>query len=199
MSGNRLGLQLVLFLAVSPFAHAQGTHLWSQSRYEDFEKGRPHGVAIKSDGSIIPGPKVTSVFTTPSTYVWAVASDAAGNAYLATGSPATVLKVTPGGKSTKLFETTDLTVQAVRVAGDGSVYAATLPSGKVYKLKPGATGVDEKSATVAFDPSATTEKPKYIWDLLFDPQGRLYVATGAPAYARTTYGAEIVLLSANCI
>ncbi len=181
MSGNRLGLQLVLFLALSPFAHAQGTHLWSQSRYEDFEKGRPHGVAIKSDGSIIPGPKVTSVFTTPSTYVWAVASDPAGNAYLATGSPATVLKVTPDGKSTRLFETTDLTVQAVRVASDGSVYAATLPSGKVYKLKPGATGVDEKSATVAFDPSATAEKPKYIWDLLFDPQGRLYVATGAPA------------------
>ena len=104
-------------------------------------------MAIRSDGSIIPGPKVTSVITTPSTYVWAVASDPAGNAYLATGSPATVLKITPDGKSTKLFETTDLTVQAVRVGPDGSVYAATLPSGKVYKLKPDATGLDDKTAT----------------------------------------------------
>ena len=185
MSRTRLRLQLLLLIAlpslVLSLAHAQGTHLWSQSRYEDFEKGRPHGVAIRSDGSIIPGPRVASVFTTPSTYVWAVASDAAGNAYLATGSPATVLKVSPDGKSTKLFETKDLTVQAIAVGPDGSVYAATLPSGKVYKLKPDATGLNESSAAVAFDPSTTTEKPKYIWDLLFDAQGRLYIATGGPA------------------
>jgi hypothetical protein len=174
-------LQLLLFLCLSPFAHAQGTHLWSQSRYEEFEKGRPHGAAIRSDGSIIPGPRLTSVFTTPSTYVWAVASDPSGNAYLATGSPATVLKVTPDGRSIKLFETADLTVQAIRVGPDGSIYAATLPSGKVYKLKPDATGLDEKTATVAFDPATTQEKPKYIWDLLFDAKGRLYIATGGPA------------------
>ncbi len=175
------GLQLLPFLALSPLVHAQGTHLWSQSRYEEFEKGRPHGVAIRSDGSIIPGPKVTPVFTTPSTYVWAVASDPAGNAYLATGSPATVLKITPEGKSTKVFETTDLTVQAIRIGADGSIYAATLPSGKVYKLKPDAAGLNEKTAVVAFDPSVTAEKPKYIWDLLFDTKGRLYIATGGPA------------------
>jgi hypothetical protein len=175
------GLQLLPFLALSPLAHAQGTHLWSQSRYEEFEKGRPHGVAIRSDGSIIPGPKVTPLFTTPSTYVWAVAADPAGNAYLATGSPATVLKVTPDGKSTKLFETTDLTVQTIGVGPDGSIYAATLPSGKVYKLKPDATNLDEKTAVVAFDPATTQEKPKYIWDLLFDAKGRLYIATGGPA------------------
>ncbi len=124
---------------------------------------------------------MTAINTTPSTYVWAVASDPAGNAYLATGSPATVLKVAPDGKSTKLFETKDLTVQAVRVSPDGSIYAATLPSGKVYKLKPDANGLDDKTAAVAFDPDATAEKPKYIWDLLFDTQGRLYIATGGPA------------------
>jgi hypothetical protein len=181
MSRIRLSLNLLVFLAFSSLAPAQGTHLWTQSRYEEFEKGRPHGVAIRSDGSIIPGPKVTSTFTTPSTYVWAVASDKAGNAYLATGSPATVLKVTPDGKSTKLFETKDLTVQAIAVGPDGAIYAASLPSGKVYKLKADATGLNETTAAVAFDPAATEEKPKYIWDMLFDPQGRLYIATGGPA------------------
>jgi hypothetical protein len=177
----RRGLQLLPFLALSPLAHAQGTHLWTQSRYEEFEKGRPHGAAIRSDGSILPGPKVASVFTTPSTYVWAVASDPAGNAYLATGSPATVLKVAPDGKSTKLFETKDLTVQAIAVGPDGLIYAATLPSGRVYKLKPDAAELDDKTAAVAFDPAATAEKPKYIWNLLFDAKGRLYIATGGPA------------------
>jgi hypothetical protein len=181
MSRTRLVARFIVFIALSLTAHAQGTRLWSQSRYDEFEKGRPHGVAIRSDGSLIPGPKIASMLATPSTYVWAVTADPAGNAYLATGSPATVLKVSPDGKSTKLFETKDLTVQAVAVGPDGSVYAATLPSGKVYRLKADGPDVDEKSATVAFDPAATPEKPKYIWDLAFDSAGRLYIATGGPA------------------
>ena len=181
MSRSSLALYLAVVATIVPCAAAQGTHLWKQSRFDEFEKGHTRGVAIRSDGSLTPGPKVSAVLTTPSTYVWALASDSSGNVYLATGSPATVLKVSPDGKSTKLFETKDLTVQAVRVGADGSIYAATLPSGKVYKFKPNATGVDESSATVIFDPSTTAEKPKYIWDLLFDAQGRLYIATGAPA------------------
>ncbi len=177
----QLALHLALLPALAPLAHAQGTRLWSQSRYDEFEKGRPHGVALRSDGALLPGPKLAAVAATPSTYIWSVASDAAGNAYVATGSPATVLKIAPDGKSTKLFETTDLSVQAVSVGPDGSVYAATLPSGKVYKLKPDATGLTEKTAPVAFDPASAAEKPKYIWDLIFDAKGRLYIATGGPA------------------
>jgi len=92
-----------------------------------------------------------------------------------------VLRVTPDGKSTRLFSTKDLTVQAVRVGSDGAVYAATLPSGKVYKLDPQVTDRTEDNATVVFDPAQTAEKPKYVWDLAFDTEGRLYVAAGGPA------------------
>lgn len=197
---------------------AQGTKLWLQSQFQEFEKGQPKNVAISSDGYLEPGPELRSVLLTPSTYLWQVASDRQGNAYLATGSPATVLKVSPDGKSTKLFSTRDLSVQAVAVGPDGSVYAATLPSGKVYRIRPTQSNLDDTSAAVVFDPAklsppaagstasaATrnttqggkaagaeqtnpeqkTEKPaggiKYIWDLAFDAQGRLYIATGGPA------------------
>ena len=162
-------------------AHAQGTRLWTEARFEELERGTPNGVAITSDGHLIPGSASTAIFTTPSTYVWSVAADREGNAYLATGTPATVLRVTPDGKSTTLFTTRDMSVQVVRVGPDGAVYAATLPAGKVYKLDPHAEGKNEETATVVFDPTATQEKPKYVWDLAFDGQGQLYVATGAPA------------------
>lgn len=170
---------LLLFVAVA--AHAEGTRLWNQSTFDDFEQGTPNGIAITSDGHLVPGPESTAILTTPSTYVWSVAADKAGNAYLGTGTPGTVLKVTPDGKSTTLFTTHDMSVQAVRVGPDGSVYAATLPSGKVYKLNPNETGKTDATATVVFDPADTKEKPKYVWDMAFDAQGRLYVATGAPA------------------
>jgi len=170
--------------AVLSFAapvHAQGTRLWNESRFEEFERGTPNGVAITSDGHLVPGPESKAVLTTPSTYVWSIAADHTGNAYLATGTPATVLRVTPDGKSTTLFTSHDLSVQTVQVAPDGSVYAATLPSGKVYKLDAHGENKTEDSATLVFDPASTTEKPKYVWALAFDAEGRLYVATGAPA------------------
>lgn len=162
-------------------AHGQGTRLWSQSNYADLERGKPNGVAITSDGQLVAGPSSTLVATTPSTYVWAVAADKAGNAYLATGTPATVLRVLPDGKATKMFSSHDLSVQTVRVGPDGDVYAATLPSGKVYRLDPSASGLTEDTAKVVFDPATTAEKPKYVWDLAFDAEGRLYIATGGAA------------------
>lgn len=193
MPGRFRRLSSLVRLAALPFfsatlacslvsvAHAQGTHLWSESRFEDFERGTPNGVAITSDGHLVPGPESTAVLTTPSTYVWAVATDREGNAYLATGTPATVLRVGPDGKSTTIFTSRDMSVQAVRVGPDGSVYAATLPSGKVYRIDPHAENKTEDTATLVFDPAATAEKPKYVWDLAFDAKGQLYIATGAPA------------------
>src|SRR6202789_221923 len=179
-------LALIIYPHVLP---AQGTRLWVQSRYEDFEKGQPLSTAISSRGYLESGPALRSVLLTPSTYIWAVASDSQGNAYIGTGSPATVLKVTPTGTSTKLFTTKELTVQTVRVGPDGAIYAATVPGGKVYRIKPGQSGLDETTAQVVFD-AATIHPPDaakpgdpahYIWDLAFDAQGALYIATGGRA------------------
>ncbi|HVZ84576.1 MAG TPA: hypothetical protein VG893_12960 [Terracidiphilus sp.] len=175
--------------AAAPHAAAQGTHLWTQSRFEEFEKGTPDGVAITSDGRLLEGPALHERLTTPSTFVWALAAEKDGTAYLGTGSPATVLRAGKDGKPFTLFETKDLSVQAVELGPDGALYVATLPSGRVYKLDPhAATKIDEDKATVVFDAEKTGsagEKNEshshYIWDLTFDKQGRLYIATGGPA------------------
>jgi len=197
-------LATLLTAACAPLAAAQGTHLWTQSRFEEFEKGTPEGVAIGSDGHLHEGPALRERLTTPSTFVWSVAIDKNGTAYLGTGSPGTVLRVGIDGKPFTLFDSKDLSVQVVRIGADGALYAATLPSGKVYKLDPNATAkIDEQKATVVFDaakvdgakPSdngstAKTDDPAsadkadtkshYVWDLTFDRSGKLYVATGGP-------------------
>ena len=176
-------LPLLLFAATLPAgARAQGTHLWTQSSASDFERGTPDGIAISSLGRLETAPRARALATLGSTYVWSVAADPAGGAYLATGSPAEVVRVNAAGTQIKLFTTKELAVQVVRVAPDGALYAATLPSGRVYRLDPAAPNQDESKATLVFDPAqlATPDKPKYVWDLAFDPQGRLYIATGAP-------------------
>jgi hypothetical protein len=195
----RISALFVAALAVTaPLALAQGTHLWTQSRLEEFEKGTPQGVSILSDGHLTEGPSLIDVRITPSTYVWSVEAGRNGAtwngaAYMGTASPATVLAIGQDGKPATLFESKDVAVQVVRLGPDGALYAAVLPSGKVYKLNPEATDKqDESSATVVFDAAAfdtstssdkadkTDKKSHYIWGMTFDKAGRLYIATGGP-------------------
>ena len=161
-------------------ANAQGTKLWSVGRYDEMEKGSTDGVAIRSDGRLEAGPATSLLYATGKSYVWSMASDAAGNGYLGLGGTASgsaqVMKVTPEGKASQIFEGKELAVQAVRLAADGSVLVATSPDGKVYRV-PAAGG----ASVVVFDPATTEEKPKYLWDLAVGKGGETYVATGAPA------------------
>ena len=191
---SRSSASLLLLAACTLSASAQGTHLWTQSHLEDFEKGTPQGVSLGSDDMLRPAPGLKEVLTTPSTFVWSLAADKSGNVYAGTGAPATVLRIGPDGKAFTLFETRDVSVQVVRIGPDGSLYAATIPSGKIYKLNPAATAKqDDSTATLVFDPARLDNNTKsspeektgthshYVWDMTFDSVGRLYVATGGPA------------------
>ena len=171
----------------STMAFAEGTRTWQQAKFEELVKGTPNGVALLSNGGLELAPAFKTVATLPSTYVWAIASDPAGNVYAATGSPARVYRITPDGQSTPIFDPQELQVQSLLVDKRGVVFAATSPDGKVYRLEaskapapaPAASDTSSKpaagswSATPYFDPGT-----KYIWDIVLDDSGTMYVATG---------------------
>jgi sugar lactone lactonase YvrE len=163
-------------LVLAGLAAAEGTRMWRQNGYEDFERGTARGVAISSTGRLSLAPAFKAIYTSPSTFIWGIASDKDGNVYAATGAPARVYRVTPDGKSAVIFEPKELQVQAIALGKDGAIYAATSPDGKVYKItrrKSETAGAPEFAADPFFDP-----KTKYIWGLAFDATGQLYVATG---------------------
>src|SRR5215469_8646356 len=169
---------VLLFATVTTVALAEGTRVWKESSYEDFERGTAKGVAITSNGQLELAPAFKMIYTSPSTFIWSIAADKDGAVYAATGAPARVYRITPDGKAAVIFEPKELQVQAIALGKDGAVYAATSPDGKVYKIarsaKPGAaTGAQEFTGEPFFDP-----KTKYIWGLAFDAEGRLYIATG---------------------
>ncbi len=186
---------------------AQTTRTWEQTKYDDFEKGTAHGVAISSDGNLTLAPAFSALYTSPSTYIWDVAADSAGNVYAAAGSPARVYKLTPDGKARIIFAPQELQVQALVVDNNtGAIYAATSPDGKVYELvhggpapgkapegshttaevaaaQEGANPGEKPRPSVDVDPSYTANvlfdpKTKYIWALALDRQGQLYIGTG---------------------
>jgi len=188
---------VALFLAslsgssLIPPAFAEGTRSWEQSRFDELTKGTATGVAIRSAGGLELAPTFKSLYATPSTYIWAIAADDAGNVYIAAGAPARVYRITPDGQAAIIFEPKELQVQALQIGSGGSIYAATAPDGKVYKIehKPAASDKDKDkdrekdAAKSAVDPSWSSSvyfEPgtKYIWDLALDKSGNLYVATG---------------------
>jgi len=191
------GLFLLLSIASQLLpATAQGTRSWEQSKFEDLVKGTATGVAIRSGGGLELAPSFKLLYATPSTYIWAVASDESGNVYAATGSPARVYRITPDGKSSIIFQPQELQVQALTVGPGGVIYAATAPDGKVYKIdhKAGEKAEGKKSDDKSSDSAQKDSKPavdsawssseyfapgtKYIWDLALDKVGNLYIATG---------------------
>src|SRR5450755_2306334 len=187
MKALRLALLCPLLTAT---CWAQATRTWEQTKYDDFEKGTAHGVAISSDGSLTLAPAFNSLYTSPSTYLWALASDTQGNAYAAAGSPARVYKLTPDGKARIIFAPQELQVQALVVDNNsGAIYAATSPDGKVYKVVQGGpapgkapegshTTAEVAAAQEGAKPGPTGENPpssvavdsSYSSSVVFDPK-----------------------------
>jgi len=182
----------LFLIAAAELVVGEGTRTWEQSKFDELSKGTASGVAIRSIGGLELAPAVKALSTTPSTYIWSIAADQSGNLFAATGAPARVYRITPQGQSSTIFEAQELQVQALAIDKNGVLYAATNPDGKVYRIQhvtggspspaPAAKGkveadkpksTSEFSASVFFDPGT-----KYIWDMVFDNAGNLYVATG---------------------
>src|SRR5215472_344459 len=203
MSKCFLALCAFVSLLAGSVAFAEGTQIWRQTKFEDFEKGTSKGVAIRSDGTLELAPSFKVLYTTPSAYLWDITSDESGNAYAAAGSPARVYRIAADGKTSVIFEPQELQVQALISDGNGGLFAATSPDGKVYHIVHAAEPApankknqrEQKKATPqsepdrpeadsgGVDPGYTSSvffdpKTKYIWDLALAKDGTLYVATG---------------------
>ncbi|HVN08634.1 MAG TPA: hypothetical protein VMV61_06660 [Patescibacteria group bacterium] len=153
-------------LAALPAA-AERMRFWRQTTYEEFEKGTPKGVALLSDGRLVPAPRFLQLADPNLAYLWALATDSQGRVYAAGGSTAKVLRLDAKDGMTPVFESTEMSAQALAVDAHDNLYVATAPDGKIYRVTP----KGEKS--VFFDPQR-----KYIWTMAFGPDGTLYLGTG---------------------
>ncbi len=147
-------------LCSAVLAFAEGTRTWEQSRFDELTKGTATGVAVRSTGGLELAPSFKPLYATPSTYIWSIAADDAGNVYAATGAPARVYRITPDGKPTIIFEPQELQVQALQAGPGGVIYAATAPDGKVYKIehRPASKAEPTKADLARTDGSKATDR-----------------------------------------
>jgi len=158
---------VAMVLTAPALVYAEHTHFWRQSDYTDFEKGTAKGVAIRSDGKLVPAPQFAALSDPDLMYLWALRTDSRGRVYAAGGSDAKVLRLDDPAKPTTVFEAPELSAQTIAFDAHDNLYVGTSPDGKVYKVTP------DGQKSVFFDP-----KSKYIWALALDAQGTLFVGTG---------------------
>lgn len=148
-------------------AYGEHTRYWRESDASQFEKGTAKGVAIRSDGKLMPAPQFDPFSDPNLAYIWQLRLDSQGRLYAAGGPNAKVVRLDDAGKATTVFESSELAAQAIAFDAKDNLYVATSPDGKVYKVTPNG----QKS--VFFDP-----KTKYIWAIVTDHEGDLFVGTG---------------------
>ena len=159
---------LLLMAFVMPLlARAEHTRSWRETDYSEFDRGTAKGVALRSDGRLMPAPKFAPFADPNIAYLWQLRFDSRGRLYAAGGSDAKVLRFDDSGKSTTVFESPELAAQAIVFDAHDNLYVGTSPDGKVYKVTP------DGKKSVFFEP-----KTKYIWALAADSQAELFVATG---------------------
>ena len=161
-------LVCVIAAALWPgLACAEHTHYWRESDSSDFSRGTAKGVAIRSDGKLMPAPEFTQFADPNLAYIWQLRLDSQGRLYAAGGPNAKVVRFDAAGKSTTVFESPELAAQAIAFDSHDDLYVGTSPDGKVYKVTP------DGQKSVFFTP-----KTKYIWSLQIDRNGELFVGTG---------------------
>lgn len=148
-------------------AYATHTQFWRTTSFSNFEKGTAKGVALWSNGRLVPARKFGSFADPNVAYLWQLQADSQGRLYATGGSSARVFRIDPNGHVTTVFKSPELTAQAIAIGAHNNLYVATSPDGKVYKVMPSG------QSSVFFNP-----KTKYIWSLVIDHSGNVFVGTG---------------------
>ncbi|HEU4401884.1 MAG TPA: hypothetical protein VFT43_07240, partial [Candidatus Polarisedimenticolia bacterium] len=136
MALRRLLLAFLLIVPVPAFAVTPV--LWTLETSDDFERGKPEGVAVDADGELVLAPalrplKVPPLEESAEPFLWSEAVDSHGTLYVGGGNGGRIYRVPRGGAGSVYYETGDLAVQALAIDHSDVLYAATSPQGKVYR------------------------------------------------------------------
>src|SRR5271167_897406 len=120
---------LAAALIVPARALAEHTRYWTQTDFADFQKGSAEGVALRSDGKLMPAPRFAQFSDPNLAFLWALRADSHGRLYAAGGSDAKVLRFDDAGKASTFFESSELGAQAMAFDSRDNLYVATSPDG----------------------------------------------------------------------
>jgi hypothetical protein len=166
------GVLIALLFLLPGAVRAVTPIVWTVASFEEFERGKPDGVAVTADGTLQLAPALRSLKVPPleesaEPFLWSQAVDSHGTLFVGGGSGGRIYRVPRGSAGALYYETGDLAVHSLVVDRSDVLYAATSPQGKIYRITAEAKG------EVYYQP-----EDRYLWALAIGPKGELFAATG---------------------
>ena len=179
-----VGRDGVVYAATSPDGKVYKIERKSPSAAD---KRRPEGAtapapkpANTEDQTIVPVDSsytASAWFDPKSKYIWALAEDAQGHIYVATGDQGKIFKVNPDGSNSLFFKSDEAHIRTLAIDAKGDVIAGSDGSGLVYRISPAGEAFVLYSAP-----------KKEITALAIDSQGNIFAAGVGEKAPRTTAG-----------
>jgi len=145
--------------------------VWSQSSVKDFLSGTMTNAAVTSKGDVRLAPQSELLFRSDELFIWAVATDRAGNAYIGTGNEGRIYKVGSGSAAQLLWDSDEVAIThllCVEHETSGPVlYAAGAPGGIIYRVPPDGAAKPFARLPVSF-----------VWSMVAGPGGKIFAGTG---------------------
>ena len=129
----------------------------------------------------------TTVYFDPETkYIWALALDAAGNLYVATGDHGQVFRIAPNGEHTLFFKSDEPHIRVLAFDTQGNLIAGSDGSGLIYRITPKGEGFVLYSAP-----------KREITSLAVDANGNIYAAAAGEKQGGSSGNMTIVVPSSG--
>lgn len=173
---------LVLATLLATAAQASDTQWWIIDSPSDHAKSESHGIVVRADGSLEPGPRAVSTRLDSLTVVWAAVVLKDGSVALA-GDQGLILRWSPGGGVRPWARLAAGQVLSLAVDGDG-VVAGTGPEGLVYRIS--AHGDTTLLARTG---------ERYVWGLARAGNSAWYAATGSKGRLLLLEGGKVRIVA----
>jgi hypothetical protein len=160
---------LVLFLIVTGGIQAGGTLTFRVDDFRQVPGLELRGVTVSSGGGLVPGLLVEPLAGPALPVVWKVVAAPDGTVYAAGGDPGTLLRLPAGGPGEILLARDAAGFTALAINSTGHILAGQSPGGRILTLNSQGE-LQEEIETGS----------RYIWDLLADGEGGVWVAAGDP-------------------
>jgi hypothetical protein len=163
-------------------AQASDTQWWILDSPSDYARSEAHGLVVRADGSLEPGPRAVSTPLDSLTVVWSAVVLRDGSVALA-GDQGLILRWSPGGGVRPWARLAAGQVLSLAADGDG-VVAGTGPEGLVYRV--GARGDTTLLARTG---------ERYVWGLVRAGGSAWYAATGTKGRLLLLEGGKVRIVA----
>src|SRR5262249_12969561 len=131
---NRTSIAITVVLVVPLCVQAGKVKVWHHNSPSSYDKAEIKKLVMTSEGALRLARQIRRLAEIDVAHVGALAEDARGSLYAATGNEGKLFKIGKDGQVRLIYQSEDSEVLSLAVGANGVVYAGTGPNGQIIRV-----------------------------------------------------------------